>query len=103
MAYIDDVPAISHQTGVVVEEIKTQFKFKNDKVEEPSSYLGAKLEWKSLNGQSMWTVTSVKYVRVTIENVQRAIKNTQWKIPSKSRSTTPMQSNIIPELDGAPN
>lgn len=44
---------------------KTRFTFKNDKVERPSSYLGARLELKSRDTHPIWTVNSVNYAAIT--------------------------------------
>lgn len=44
LAYVDDILAILHNPRVIMDDFKIRFTFKNDKVEEPSSYLGAKLE-----------------------------------------------------------
>ena len=56
--------------------------FKNDRIETPDGYLGAKLEVKNLNGRDVWTITSVSYVKAAIANVERAIKGKRWKLPA---------------------
>lgn len=50
----------------------------------------------------MWTVKSVEHIMAAIHNVHKAIESTEWKIPTKSKSMTPMQSSFVPELDGSP-
>ncbi|MEM7003142.1 MAG: Ty1/Copia family ribonuclease HI, partial [Pseudomonadota bacterium] len=73
-------------------------KFKHDKIEPPGNNLGAKLAKKQLNGRSMWTMTSVDYVNASVKNVEESIKKFGLKLPK--RSTTPMSSAFVPELDG---
>lgn len=100
LAYVDDILAISHEPTAIMENLKTRFKFKNDAVEEPSNYLGARLAKKTLNGRHVWTMTSVDYIKAAIANVKEATKNSRWRLPAKA--TTPMTSNYVPELDGSP-
>ena len=74
MVYVDDILAVSIEPRAVLKEIQKTFKFKNDKIEEPSSYLGARLARKSINGIECWTITSVDYIRAAIDTVETAIK-----------------------------
>ena len=83
-----------------MEDIQRRFKFKNDKVEEPSNYLGARLQKKTINGVQCWTMTSLDYIKASIANVEQTIKGTRWKIPNKVQ--TPMVASYSPELDGTP-
>ena len=43
LMYVDDILTISMQPRYVMKDIERRFKLKNDKVKEPSSYLGALL------------------------------------------------------------
>jgi hypothetical protein len=74
-------------------------KFKNDKIEEPSNYLGAKLQRKEINGVTSWIITSADYVKAAIENVEKGIRDKRWKLPTKVM--TPMTNSYVPELDGS--
>jgi hypothetical protein len=100
MTYVDDLIAVSHNPMGIMKEIETTFKFKGNKIEEPSSYLGARLQKKNINGWDCWTITSQDYVNAAVANVEKAIEGTKWKLPTKA--ITPMTSAYIPELDGTP-
>eukprot|EP00978_Attheya_sp_CCMP212_P022390 scaffold66783_cov32-Attheya_sp.AAC.1 len=100
LMYVDDILALSIDPRAILVDIQTSFKFKNDKIEPPSSYLGARLKEKEINGRKCWTMTSVDYVNATIKNVEKTVEGTRWKLPAKVG--TPMMSNFVPELDGTP-
>lgn len=100
LMYVDDILVVSNEPQPIFKELKQHVTFKNDKVEEPSNYLGARLKLKSIEGRDCWTLTSVDYVNAAVKNVEEALKHKQWKFPSKV--TTPMTSNYYPELDGTP-
>ena len=100
LMYVDDILTISERAREIMIQIQESFKFKNDKIEEPSSYLGAKLQKKVINEQTCWSMTSQDYVKAAIDNVETTIKNTRWKLPSQAK--TPMTSDYVPELDGSP-
>ena len=42
MTYVDDLVAISTNAKGILEEIKSEVKLKNDSIEPPDIYLGAK-------------------------------------------------------------
>ena len=46
LSYVDDVLAISHNGIGIMDEIRTTFKFKDNKVAPPETYLGARLQKK---------------------------------------------------------
>jgi hypothetical protein len=48
--YVDDILAISANPMPIMEDIQRMVKFKNDDIKEPSNYLGAKKQKKSING-----------------------------------------------------
>jgi hypothetical protein len=100
LMYVDDILAISHCPMPMMEEIQRMVKFKNDKIEEPLNYLGAKLQRKEINGVTSWTITSADYIKAAIENAEEGIRNKRWKLPTKV--TTPMTNSYVPELDGSP-
>ena len=43
LVYVDDIITVSHKALAVMKEISDVFKFKNDKMSDPETYLGAKL------------------------------------------------------------
>ena len=50
LVYVDDLLCISHDPRTPMNEIASTLRFKKDKIEPPSMYLGASLERKELNG-----------------------------------------------------
>lgn len=99
LVYVDDILLISMDARTILQEL--HFKYKNDMIEEPSSYLGARLKKKkTLDGINCWTITSVDYINAAVETVEAAIKNSSRKLPN--RVTTPMLTTYVPELDGTP-
>ena len=98
LMYVDDILAISCEAEAILKDVQTTFKFKNDKIELPEFYLGAKLQEKPINNIKCWTVSSHDYVKAAIKNVQEAIKNTSRKLPTK-HVEAPMSASYVPELD----
>ena len=57
---VDDILAISCDPKAILEDVQKTFKLKNDKIELPEFYLGAKLQEKVLNNVRCWTITQVR-------------------------------------------
>ena len=100
LVYVDDLLAISIDPMKIMTEITTAFKFKNDKIEIPDTYLGAKIQIKNINDHDCWTMTSSEYIKAAVKNVEEKLSKEGLRLPSKV--TTPMSSNFVPELDGSP-
>lgn len=100
LAYVDDLLAISVDPVGVMKQIEKRFKFKGDKIEVPSSYLGAKLSLRDSYGKKVWAITSEEYIKASLKTVEAAIQGTSWKLPGKVDG--PMTSSYVPELDGTP-
>ena len=98
LMYVDDILAISCNPKAILKDVQKTFRLKNDKIEPPDYYLGAKLQEKPINGTKCWTMTSQDYVKAAIKNVEEATKNTHWKLPS-GNVHTPMNGTYAPELD----
>jgi hypothetical protein len=98
--YVDDILGVSANPLPIMQELQDMVKFKNDKIEEPSNYLGARLQKKKINGIDCWSISSVNYVKAAIDNVEEGLRKKRWKLPTKI--TTPMASAFVPELDGTP-
>jgi hypothetical protein len=81
LMYVDDILTVSANPMPIMEDIQWMFKFKNDKIAEPSNYLGAKLQRKNINGIDCWSITSVDYVKAAVETVQEEIKGTKLVRP----------------------
>ena len=100
LVYVDDILCISADPKATMKGIQETFKLKDDKIEKPEHYLGARLAQKVIGGVECWTMTSDDYVRAAIANVEVALHESGQRLPS--RCTTPMQSNYRPELDESP-
>lgn len=100
VCYVDDVLSISVDPRALMQEIQRDFKFKKDKIEPPSIYLGARLERKKLNGNDVWTMCSKDYIKLAINNIEQRLKEKRLKLPGKA--LTPMENNYSPELDMSP-
>ena len=97
VCYVDNVFDISMNAKELLQEIQKGFKFKKDKIEPPSMYLGARLERKSQNGKKMWTICSRDYIKLSVTNIDERENKMGMKILSKA--TTPMVNGYVPEID----
>ena len=100
LCYVDDILCISNDPKRTMLQIKEDMPFKKDRMEPPEFYLGAKLERKTLNGKTVWTMSSTEYVKNAIANVEEQLKRKRLKLPS--RAVTPMKQNYYPEVDDSP-
>ena len=69
-------------------------------IDKPNVYLGAQLDWMSVDGFEGWTMSSEKYVKSAIENIAQMLAETNQLLPTKCR--TPLSSGYRPELDTSP-
>lgn len=103
MTYVDDVIAISIDAKKILREvqsIESGMQFKNDKIEPPTVYLGAKLTSKVMDGIQRWTISSDNYVKAAVSNIEDLVKNNpKYRIDRNQK--TPMVGNYLPELDGS--
>ncbi len=98
LMYVDDILVISCDPHAILEDTKRTFKLKNDKIEPPEFYVGAKLQQKLINGLTCWTITSQNNVKAAIRNVEEAIKTKGRRLPTTNLET-PMNKNYTPELN----
>jgi hypothetical protein len=97
LAYVDDILAIDKDPDAIMKQIGERFKFKNNAVEEPENYLGAKLQKRKLEDTEMWTMSSSTYTDAALKNLDNQLKGTRWTIPKSA--PTPLPSDYHPELD----
>ena len=98
LCYVDDLLACSENAIEALRSLEGgTVQFKNDKVEPPTVYLGAKTQLKEINGHKCWTISSVDYINAAVKTIKEALKDKPYKLPSKV--TTPMTLNYQPELD----
>ena len=100
LCYVDNLLAISHDAQLVLKSVQDTFKFKDDKIDKPDVYLGAQLDKMSVDGFEGWTMSSEKYVKSAIENIEQTLAETNQRLPTKCR--TPLSSGYRPELDTSP-
>ena len=98
--YVDNILVISMSAREILQDMKSHTKFKNDRIEPPSNYFGAKLEKKVINNHEAWTITSHTYIKAAISNVETHIRTMNKRLPT--RVSTLMTSNYVPELDATP-
>ena len=78
LCYVDDVLVASHAPMRSIEGIKSVFKLKGDKAEEPDMYLGASLQRvKTSDGSLCWSQSSKKYVKAAVINLEEQLAKTQ--------------------------
>ena len=98
LCYVDDVLSISHKPANALNGIKSKFKLKDDKMDEPDMYLGASLSrLDNEDGDACWAMSSDQYCKAMIQNVEDTLKKKGLRLPSKCY--TPLQNAYKPELD----
>ena len=97
---VDDLLAISHDAQKVLKSVQDTFKFKDDKIDKPDVYLGAQLDKLSVDGFEGWIMSSEKYVKSAIENIEQMLAESNQHLPTKC--PTPLSSGYRPELDTSP-
>ena len=100
LCYVDDLLAISHDAEKVLKSVQDTFKFKDDRIDKPYIYLGAQLDKMSVDGFKGWTMSSEKYVKAAIENIEQMLAESNQRLPIKCR--TPLSSGYRPGLDTSP-
>ena len=102
LCYVDNILAFSHKAKDVLKAVQAIFKLKHDKIEPPDMYLGATLSMMEDNGIQGWCMSSDKYVKAAVENVEQELARVSQRLPSKCR--TPMtvgyrsERNVSAEL-----
>ena len=98
LCYVDDVLVISSQPMRSMDGIREVFKLKGDKAEKPDMYLGAQItEVQTDNGTKCWSLSSEKYVKAAVSNVDAALRKNNSKLPSNC--PTPCTSGYHPAED----
>ena len=96
LCYVDDLLAISEDATKVLQGIQAVFMFKDDKIVCPEVYLGAQLDTMTIDCFDGWTMSSQKYVKAAIDNVEAVLGRTNQRLPTKCG--TPLKSGYRPEL-----
>ena len=99
LLYVDDVLAISRHPNKCLDEINQYFPLKPGSVGEPKFYLGTKISKVRLPNQVIaWAFSSSKYIKSSIENLEKILKNKNLKLPSK-KMESPISPGYRPEMD----
>ena len=101
LVYVDDVLAISHDPGTIMEMIGHRFEIKNDEWGPPTRYLGANVEQFQLpDGSMAWSLLSTDYVKAAVETVKRLLWEDGRELKTGKRSHKgPLPPDYKPELD----
>ena len=94
---VDDILAISHKAKDALTAVQAIFKLKDDKIEPPGMYLRATLSVMEDDGVRGWCMTSDKYVKAAVENVEHVLARVNQWLPSECK--TPMTAGYRPECD----
>ena len=98
ICYVDNILSISHCPDVTMDDIRARFTLKDNKVEEPTKYLGAQpSKMKDEFSNEFWTVSSSKYYKAAITNVEERLALSGKRLPTKCK--TPMVTRYAPEMD----
>ena len=98
LCYVDDILPIGLDPKKTLESLKGDtVKLKNNKIENPDMYLGARLQLRDINGHSTWSITSVDYIKATIATVREALKDRGRKFPGTTAAKTPIHTIFVPE------
>ena len=97
LTYVDDLIAVSCDAVAILKQIAQVAKLKKDEIKPPEDYLGATLKRCVKDNVQLWTISSQKYVKASISNVEERLKSRSQRLPSNAR--TPMVQSYVPELD----
>ena len=100
MCYINDILSVSHDAKSILQSLQPHFKLKGDKLEPPDMYLGAQLGTMQVEGNERWFMSSEKYVKSAIQNIEETLQKTGQRFPSKCK--TPLAYGYRPEVDVTP-
>ena len=104
LVYVDDCMSISENADGVLKEVQATFKLKGDKIEEPTTYLGAKLGQMEVgapgSGIMAWSTSAEDFVTTAVQDVERELASKGMKLPKKCG--TPLPSTYRPDQDVTP-
>jgi len=81
LCYVDDLLSISHKAVDVLKEVARTFKLKNDSIEVPDMYLGCELSKMAIDGLEGWCLSSEKYCKSAIQNMEEELAKTNQREP----------------------
>ena len=103
LVYTDDILAISTKPGDILATLDQHYVLKPNSIGPPTQYLGAQIGKYTVNDdpdKPKWYMSSEKYVKEAIRNVQNWID--QHKLPKlKTRAPSVLPSGYRPEMDAS--
>ena len=103
LLYVDDVLCVNHDAERELLKIDKFFKMKDKSIGDPDIYLGGKLRQATLpNGVTAWGMSSSKYVKEAIDNVEKYLSKNRPDLKLPKKAATPFVSDYRPELDVTP-
>ena len=100
MCYVDDILSVSLDAKSILRSLQGQFKLKGNKIELLDMYLGAQLGTMQVEGNDRWFMSSQKYVKSAVQNIEEMLQKTGQQLPSKCK--TPLAYGYHLELDVTP-
>ena len=80
---MDDVLCMSHGAMRNMKGIQRSFKLKDDNIEEPETYLGARLsKMLTANGTKCWSMSSEAYYKADVNNIETNLRDEGRRLPS---------------------
>lgn len=99
LVYVDDVLHIAHDTKEDMDKLSREYRLK-EVVGPPNRYLGANIERVQLkDGRIVWSATCVDYLKVSIDNFDRMLKEDQKALKFYGDGHRPFPSSYRPEMD----
>ena len=74
MCYVNDILSVSLDAKSILRSLQGQFKLKGDKIEPPDMYLGAQLGTMQVEGNDGWFMSSEKYIKSAIQNIEETLQ-----------------------------
>ena len=100
MSYVNDILSVSHEAKSFLQSLQGQFRLKGDTIEPPDMCLGAQLGTMQVEGNEGRFMSSEKYVKSAIQNIEETLQKTRQQLPSKCKM--PLAYGYHPELDVTP-
>ena len=98
LCYVDDLLCIHENPTIALTQIQEDFKLKDDKMEEPDTYLGGELsKIANTDGQMCWSMSADKYCMALVKNIEAVLRKKGLRLQSKC--VTPLTNGYKPELD----
>ena len=97
MCYVNDILSVSLDAKPILQSLLGQFKLKGDKIEPLDMYLSTQLGTMQVKGNDGWFMSSEKYVKSAIQNIEEMLQETEQRLPSKCK--TPLAYGYHPELE----